>query len=654
MSGSRQPVSKDIVTTLEKFSVEDVVKAKAVSAAAKKLFQDITVFNQLDEKQQAKQVDVLRKSLLNFHNDNELPTVFVRDIHFKKLLCTILISLAEQFPKNEIDSRTSLPIDAATKAFIEKDDQFHSITGQIFSIDFIIDYNRTRLVKEDSQVETTQEKFLLEPNTQQTFLPIDMERLIIIAGKNKKNLDFLIDQPSDAKMGPAELSQGFTLKDLASMSKGKNKIVCVDFIKELKYSQEDALKCMHICTNNNETRTFGYLYGTLTQSSKDILTSADKMAHLNPIIKLQSAQAFICLLANFNEPKTLTRIADLALASGHNVNPAYNGITAFHLAAQFGSIDAIKVLLDPKYNIDINLRGIAGGTAVNVAAVEKQVSIVRVLAGHGANLMIPRYDGIAPIHIAAEHDDVDLMQLLLEHNVNLDQKSGPLNYQQTAAHFAAKSNSKHVIKLLLDAHADFSITNEDGHAPLHLAAYYGSTDVMQVLLQHKDKVSLNQVTACQVPHTVATIAAQKNHVSILTLLAEAKVDLEKPRADDGTTPLHRAVLEGNYEAAAFLIEHCKDIFVKHKYKQCQESAFAMACDLEHWTIAKLFLNKVKEEDMPKDDRELMQSYNKELGLTRSDGELLTTFGLHASSSAGTPSASSEADKNPFLSPPRGR
>ena len=191
--------------------------------------------------------------------------------------------------------------------------------------------------------------------------------------------------------------------------------------------------------------------------------------------------------------------------------------------------------------------------------------------------------------------------------------------------------------MLLDANADFNILSDEGLLPIHYAAFHGSTDVMRVLLQRKDKTLPDQSIEGQTSHTVATVAAEKGHVNILELLAEAKVDLAKPRTDDGTTPLHRAVLNDHQEAVKFLIENYltnqANIFVKHDGGQ---SPFLFACATKRWDIAKLFLNRVRDEEIPQEDKALMNRFREELGLPApaiSNGELLTRFGSFSANSS---------------------
>jgi ankyrin repeat protein len=630
-SHTRQIISKEAIETLEKFSFESHVNVPSVNLAARSLLQKIQELSQSDEKEQSKQIESLRKMLLGVYHNKELPSAFIMDLDFIKLTYNILIELAIKFPVNDIDSNTGLPVDPIFYLPIEKNDQFGTMMGQVFSINSIIDYNKERQARDLSLEEKHQEKFLLNPLTNQPFLPMDMERLIIIAAKNNKNLDFMIDQPSESKISPAELSQAFSLKDIASLANGISKHRTIILNEEFAYTQLDAHACMLLCAQNNETKTFAYLYNSLTQTESRISLFLEALeTHIT--ITESGAHAFICLLAIYNEPKTLKKIADLCIAAEIDLNHKYKGgIAAIHMAAQHGSMEAMEILLDPQYKIDINLRNAGGDTAVNIATSHKNNNIVRMLADKGANLMITAYEQWGPLHQAAKDNNTELMKILLDHHAQINQKSGVLTITKTAAHFAAASNSKEATEMLLDADADYSIASREGFLPVHYAAFHESIDVMRVLLQRKDKTFPDSPAEGQEASTAATIAAEKGHVKILELLAESKIDLDKPRIDDGTTPLHRAVLNHHYEATRFLIENYlinhKNIFIKHRAGQ---SPFVFACAIKDWNIAKLFLNKVSDDEIPQEDKRLMNQFHEELGLpsvaSLSNGQLLTRHG----------------------------
>jgi len=674
MSSSRKKIPQEMVSILSQFSLEPTTeKNMAICIAAKSLLKDIQEFNTLDEKEQSKKIVALRTSLLSFYDTTDLPIVYVADLDFKKLVCNILISLSEQFPINKADLIK-----------IDKNDQFYSIFGQLFSLQNIIDYNKKR-PPIDSLGENLEGKFLLDPITKKPFSAIDSERLILLTSLRRKDIDFLIDQPSYNKSGPAQLSHYNTLKDIALSLQGKtiiNNTVFLDKFKKKKnerfiipthlsryhdpihslfslektinkmislgdeiiFTDKELLFFMALLKKNNELRTYKNLSSIFTEPYELEMKST-------PILSQNAANAFICLLSLNNEPKTLKEIADFMIISGYDLNHQFTGgHAAIHLAAQNGSADAMMILLDPKYNINLNLRDSTGETPLNTAARNQHVEIVEMLAKKDANVMIPRFDGIAPIHIAAEHDDAGLLTLLLEYKANIEQKADSLSYQRTAAHIAAKENSKNVTKILLEKGAAFDQTDAQGHMPFHLAAYK-STEVMELLLQHTDKFNINHVLDNpRFPCTAASIAAE-NNVTILKLLVEAKADPMIRRSDDGTLPLHRAAyahpmiqrsdnsmfifhgpaFKGNYAATAFLIDYHKKnqqkIFIPSKYGQ---SPFVFACAYGNWEIAKLLLKNKNDEPLSIEDQEVMDKFHDKLDLQKSKSDsLLSKLSLYA-------------------------
>lgn len=670
MSSSRKNISQDTVRILSQFTTE---KNQPICIAAKALLKDIQEFNTLDEKEQSKKIVALRTSLLSLYDNTDLPIVYVADVDFKKLVCNILISLSEQFPINKADLSK-----------IDKNDQFYSIFGRLFSLQTIIDYNKKRAPIK-SLGENSKGKFLLDPITKQPFSAIDSERLILLANLRRKDIDFLIDQPSYNKSGPAQLSHYNTLKDIALALQGKtiiNNICFFDKFKkkknesflipkhlsrhrdllhyllssgktiknmislgdEINVTDKELLFFMALLKKNNELRTYENLSSILTEPYELKMQST-------PVLSQNAANTFICLLALNNEPKTLKEMADFMILSGYDLNHQFTGgHAAIHLAAQNGSSEAMEVLLDPKYSIDVNLRDSTGDTPLNTAARNQHVGIVEMLAKKGANVMIPRFDGMAPIHCAAEHDAAKLMTLLLEYKANIEQKADSVSCQRTAAHIAAKENSKNVTKILLERGAAFDKTDVQGHMPFHLAAYK-STEVMELLLQHTDKFNINQVLDNpRCPCTAAFIAAEYN-VTILKLLVEAKADPMIRRSDDGTLPLHRAAyadpmiqrsdnnmfifndpaFKGNYAATAFLIDYHKKnqqkIFTPSKYGQ---SPFVFACAYSNWEIAKLLLKNKNDEPLSMEDQEVMNKFHDKLDLQKSKpASLLSKISLYA-------------------------
>jgi len=614
MQSNRAVIQKKNVDTLEKFSSEHIESKHIIHKVANTLLDSLKTFDQLEEKEQSIKAHKVRNLFLDTYLDQSLPVVFVEHIDFKKLIYNMLTELAEAFPINDIDPDTQLPIDPISTLPITKSDAFYTVTGHAFNINTLIDYNQIRANRYNDNLDETNGKFLLNPFTNQPFLPMDMERLIVIAVNKQINLDFLIDEPIGSQNGPAELSKRLSLKDIASIVKGDAIDQNINIATEFIYTLTDVIAFMVICDKNNEEVPLEQI-----NNDHQLLFELWKESNINYPITKSAANAFVFCLITHNKYKTLRELIEqqIELGLGFDLNHQFKGIAAIHAAAEHGATKSMEVLLNPKYNVDINLRNAAGGTTARMAASNNNTAIVKMLADKGANLMIPGYDGAAPIHFAAENNNTELMELLFAHHVNLNQIGTILNINnlagKTAAHHAAEENSLQTMAMLLKAGADFNIINSAGFSPFHSAAFYGSLEVMQLLLQHKDRIISNETLQNPIP--IACLPAQQGHVKILELLAESKIALDLPKKN-GITPLYLAVFNNHYAAADFLIKHYLEnhtnIFVKHADGQ---SPFLFACAKQNWDIAKLFLNRIPFGDIPADDKELMGTFHKELGLS---------------------------------------
>tara|TARA_B100000965_G_scaffold180963_1_gene151011 strand:+ start:327 stop:1820 length:1494 start_codon:yes stop_codon:yes gene_type:complete len=90
----------------------------------------------------------------------------------------------------------------------------------------------------------------------------------------------------------------------------------------------------------------------------------------------------------------------------------------------------------------------------------------------------------APLHIAAIHGNVPMIELLLSYDatINIRQpRTGKL-----PLHLAIAHNHAQAVQYLLSQGADARRTDISGKTPLYLAALSGNPDIVKVLLNHKD------------------------------------------------------------------------------------------------------------------------------------------------------------------------
>lgn len=90
-------------------------------------------------------------------------------------------------------------------------------------------------------------------------------------------------------------------------------------------------------------------------------------------------------------------------------------------------------------------------------------------------------NGLSPLHMATQGDHLNCVQLLLQHNVPVDDVT---NDYLTALHVAAHCGHYKVAKVLLDKKANPNAKALNGFTPLHIACKKNRIKVMELLLKH--------------------------------------------------------------------------------------------------------------------------------------------------------------------------
>ncbi|KAK3515639.1 hypothetical protein QTP70_025326 [Hemibagrus guttatus] len=161
--------------------------------------------------------------------------------------------------------------------------------------------------------------------------------------------------------------------------------------------------------------------------------------------------------------------------------PDLEGRTAFMWAAGKGSDDVIKVMLELKRDLDINMADKYGGTALHAAALSGHVSTVRLLLEKGA--MVDPLDVMkhTPLFRACEmgHRDVILTLIKGGARVDLVDTDG-----HSALHWAALGGNAEVCEVLMENGLGPNLQDHAGRTPLQCAAYAGYINCMALLIQH--------------------------------------------------------------------------------------------------------------------------------------------------------------------------
>eukprot|EP00049_Salpingoeca_infusionum_P007935 m.128129 g.128129 ORF g.128129 m.128129 type:complete len:1073 (+) comp13865_c0_seq1:107-3325(+) len=136
---------------------------------------------------------------------------------------------------------------------------------------------------------------------------------------------------------------------------------------------------------------------------------------------------------------------------------------------------------------------------------------------------------------------VDCMQYALD---RLDDE------QHAALHYAARAKALGLAKLLVEAGANPTVSGEEGVTPIHLAAKYGSPDLLTLLLDSAPEDGVNVTDDYQsTPLHFATLRVNMDCVRSL-LQRGANIDAVDKQ---GETPLHIACIHGRTQVVSILL-----------------------------------------------------------------------------------------------------
>lgn len=229
--------------------------------------------------------------------------------------------------------------------------------------------------------------------------------------------------------------------------------------------------------------------------------------------------------------------------------PDLEGRTAFMWAAGKGSNDVIKIMLDLKKDIDINMTDKYGGTALHAAALSGHVSTVRLLLEQGG--MVDPLDVMkhTPLFRACEmgHRDVILTLIKGGARVDLVDIDG-----HSALHWAALGGNAEVCEVLMENGISPNLQDQAGRTPLQCAAYAGYINCMALLIQHDADPNIQDKEG----RTALHWSCNNGYLdAVKLLLGCGAFPNHMEHTEERYTPLDYALLGEHQELTQFLLEH---------------------------------------------------------------------------------------------------
>ncbi|KAK2161285.1 hypothetical protein LSH36_119g07020 [Paralvinella palmiformis] len=242
----------------------------------------------------------------------------------------------------------------------------------------------------------------------------------------------------------------------------------------------------------------------------------------------------------------------------HGKYTLINGISVLHCAVGNNHREIVEMLL--KARARINVCGVKSGrTPLFVAAEVGDLQILNMLISAGARVNIPNDYGMTPLCAVCLQNNSQVAFRLLEAGaglkVNLADNRGSI-----PLHYAARFGNTDVMEALIEKGSELNVINDHFESPLHLAVRNCHMKAVEVLIDHGCDVnacdSRGLVTAL---HTAVNSCTDEGVFSdILSTLIKGGCVLDSCAFVSMETPLFRALNLEKVHFAIILLQHGSD------------------------------------------------------------------------------------------------
>ena len=303
---------------------------------------------------------------------------------------------------------------------------------------------------------------------------------------------------------------------------------------------------------------------------KEALERGEDVNSLN-----EAGQTVLMCLAASSFWKNLLIIKLLLKQPAIEVNIANKtGLTALHIAADSGNIEAVKLLLADK-RVNVNCKDSEQMTPLlRVSHQGDRIEIFKLLLADG-RVDVNSKDSCqrTPLFVAVtERNEIEILKLLLsDQRVDMDwQIFTPTLKSFTALMWAMVKSNVEAVKLLLEnPRVNVNQVDSRGTAPLHIASQPVAQGVdptfLELFLAHP-RMDVNcKQTSSGMTALHAAVSAENNVESVRLILAEPRFTSANERTTDSEnqTAVDIAASERNWDALRYLAQHPKiDLDVK--------------------------------------------------------------------------------------------
>uniref|UniRef100_A0A673K4S7 E3 ubiquitin-protein ligase MIB1 n=1 Tax=Sinocyclocheilus rhinocerous TaxID=307959 RepID=A0A673K4S7_9TELE len=249
-------------------------------------------------------------------------------------------------------------------------------------------------------------------------------------------------------------------------------------------------------------------------------------------------------------------------------------------AAANGDLAKVEDILK-RPDVDVNGQ-CAGHTAMQAASQNGHVDVLKLLLKHNVDLEAEDKDGDRAVHHASFGDEGSVIEVLHRGGADLNARN---KRRQTPLHIAVNKGHLQVVKTLLDFGCHPSLQDSEGDTPLHDAISKKRDDMLSVLLEAGADVTITNNNGFNALHHAALRGNPSAMRVLLSKLPRPWIVDEKK--DDGYTALHLAALNNHVEVAELLVHQGNASLDIQNVNQ--QTALHLAVERQHTQIVRLLV-----------------------------------------------------------------
>ncbi len=336
------------------------------------------------------------------------------------------------------------------------------------------------------------------------------------------------------------------LRTVASSTSDLTAYVSAMFFAVLAGHTSIALRLMHMNAPIFQGNPAAY------RALEALLSGRPPTDELKSLVSVRDSHQFSRTLLHWAATTGNTEWIRALIRSGADPNSTDSvNWTPLHIAAAFGRLKAVKVLLDNGAKTDIP-SSTGGFTPLHLAAQNGHPNIVRILLDRGASYDRRNKDGMTPLGLAFRHCNAGVINELLKRDP--EAVTGILTPIQITAHFSQLACSR----ALLETGMSPDFTNSYHTYPLYFASEIGDMETAKLLVSHgamsdsRNTVSIKTRNILVHDRQPIHAAAVSGSLKLVKLLAKHGAGID---ASDsiGVTPLHLAAESNAPDIVKFLL-----------------------------------------------------------------------------------------------------